>query len=410
MEYKEETLEKIGIEIIDGDRGKNYPNGDDFNKDEYCLFLNAKNVTCNGFEFNEKMFISKEKDEILRKGKLKRNDIVLTTRGTVGNVGFYSDNIKYDNMRINSGMVILRNKDLEHINNKYIYWYFKYSKIQNEIMRIKTGSAQPQLPISILKDLKVCLPNKEIQNKIVKILDGIEKKIILNNEIKDNLYEMGKTYYRYFFKKYEFTDNFKNTELGKIPVNYEIKTLSEVTRNNRDKVGKNKGYRVLSAVKTGKLQLSEEFFNKHVPSKKLNKYVIVQKDDFAYNPARINIGSIGRNEYDFNACVSPVYISFSIDDKYKYFWDFYFKDIDFNNEVSTRASGSVRQTLKYEDFGLIKIAYPNEEIIDQFNYLYNQIDTNIKQINKENETLEQLRDTLLPKLIKGEINLDKIEI
>ncbi len=51
---------------------------------EYCLFLNTKNVTKNGFSFDTKQFITKTKDKLLRKGKLERYDIVLTTRGTVG--------------------------------------------------------------------------------------------------------------------------------------------------------------------------------------------------------------------------------------------------------------------------------------------------------------------------------------
>ena len=62
------------MEIIDGDRGKNYPKQEEFFKNEYCLFLNAKNVTDSGFAFSELNFITKHKDEILRKGKLKRND------------------------------------------------------------------------------------------------------------------------------------------------------------------------------------------------------------------------------------------------------------------------------------------------------------------------------------------------
>jgi len=70
MGYKK--IQDIEVEVIDGDRGKNYPNGDDFKKEKYCLFLNAKNVTVNGFDFSEKMFIDKEKDNVLKKGKLKR--------------------------------------------------------------------------------------------------------------------------------------------------------------------------------------------------------------------------------------------------------------------------------------------------------------------------------------------------
>jgi type I restriction enzyme M protein len=68
------------FEIIDGDRGVNYPKKDDFSDEGYCLFLNTKNVRADGFNFNELMFITKEKDEALRKGKLQREDVLLTTR------------------------------------------------------------------------------------------------------------------------------------------------------------------------------------------------------------------------------------------------------------------------------------------------------------------------------------------
>ena len=76
-------------EIIDGDRGKNYPKQGEFYPQGYCLFLNTGNVTKEGLTFEENQFITKEKDEALRKGKLKRGDIVYTTRGTVGNAGYY---------------------------------------------------------------------------------------------------------------------------------------------------------------------------------------------------------------------------------------------------------------------------------------------------------------------------------
>ena len=79
------TFEKAPLQIIDGDRGKNYPNQAEFSPAGHCLFLNGGNVTTNGFRFSDCAFITAEKDALLRKGKLVRNDVVLTTRGTVGN-------------------------------------------------------------------------------------------------------------------------------------------------------------------------------------------------------------------------------------------------------------------------------------------------------------------------------------
>ncbi|VPX97142.1 type I restriction-modification system subunit S [Streptococcus pneumoniae] len=99
-----ESIDNL-FDIIDGDRGKNYPKSDELFSEEYCLFLNTKNVTKNGFSFDTKQFITKTKDKLLRKGKLERYDIVLTTRGTVGNVAYYDELIKYKHLRINSGMV-----------------------------------------------------------------------------------------------------------------------------------------------------------------------------------------------------------------------------------------------------------------------------------------------------------------
>src|SRR2546430_5984976 len=107
MEWQEANLDSL-LEIIDGDRGTNYPTQHEFSPNEYCLFLNTGNVTQSGFNFSNCSFITKEKDALLRKGKLQRQDIVLTTRGTVGNVAYFDQNVPYENIRINSGMVILR--------------------------------------------------------------------------------------------------------------------------------------------------------------------------------------------------------------------------------------------------------------------------------------------------------------
>ncbi len=65
------------------------------------------------------MFITKQKDEILRKGKLCRGDVVLTTRGTIGNMAYYTEKIPFEHIRINSGMVILRMKH-EIINEVFL--------------------------------------------------------------------------------------------------------------------------------------------------------------------------------------------------------------------------------------------------------------------------------------------------
>lgn len=148
-------------EIIDGDRGKNYPNADEFSDEGYCLFLNAKNVTASGFNFDNCMYITKEKDDILRKGKLSRGDVVLTIRGTIGNLAFYTSDIPYEHMRINSGMVILR-MNQKIINEVFFIEQFKML-LDGIKQKIASGSAQPQLPISAMREINLLLPDIEQQ-------------------------------------------------------------------------------------------------------------------------------------------------------------------------------------------------------------------------------------------------------
>ena len=178
-EWKNEKLSELSS-IIDGDRGKNYPKENDFFDNEYCLFLNAGNVTKQGFNFNNKLFITKEKDELLRNGKLIRNDIVLTTRGTVGNVVLYDNVIPYDNVRINSGMVIIRNND--SVIPKYLYSYMKSQMFENQVSKTNFGSAQPQLTIKGLEKFSISYPDKNEQVKVSNFLSLLDKKIELQSK------------------------------------------------------------------------------------------------------------------------------------------------------------------------------------------------------------------------------------
>jgi type I restriction enzyme, S subunit len=177
----EEKYEKVSLDtisdLIDGDRGKNYPKKSDFLENGYCLFLNAKNVTKFGFKFDEKMFISKEKDELLRKGKLKKEDVIITTRGTIGNVSIYDKSVPYDNVRINSGMAIIRIKDMDKLYNRFIYKYLYSPQFLGYLSEVQSGSAQPQITIKNLKESYFSIPPLPIQQKVVTYLDNISEKI-----------------------------------------------------------------------------------------------------------------------------------------------------------------------------------------------------------------------------------------
>lgn len=185
MKFDVVQLESTGIDVIDGDRGKNYPHQNELLDTGFCLFLSAKNVTKSGFNFFETKFISQRKDALLKNGKLKRGDIVITTRGTVSNVALYSPQIFYDNVRINSGMLIIRCTN--NISNQYLYQVLRSEWFQKQIMAVQSGSAQPQLPKSHFLKMYIPLPSLPIQEKIASILQLIDDKVMTNNAINNNL-------------------------------------------------------------------------------------------------------------------------------------------------------------------------------------------------------------------------------
>ena len=173
--WAEKTLgDENLLEIIDGDRGINYPKASDFLDEGHCLFLNTKNVRPDGFDFESTMFITAEKDGQLRKGKLKRDDVVLTTRGTIGNIGLYSEDVPFENIRINSGMLIFRPNKLALLPS-FLFELLRSEIVKDQIREQTTGAAQPQLPIKTLVNFTIPVPaNFEDQLALVRKLRAFE--------------------------------------------------------------------------------------------------------------------------------------------------------------------------------------------------------------------------------------------
>ncbi|MGO4912047.1 restriction endonuclease subunit S [Leeuwenhoekiella sp. W20_SRS_FM14] len=168
------------LKIVDGDRGKNYPKKSDYLKEGFCVFMNTGNVRPNGFDFSDVVFISKEKDDLLRKGKLKRQDIVMTTRGTIGNLGWYDDEVEFDHIRINSGMLIFRVNNSK-ILPEYLFTLLRSSIVKKQIIEKTSGAAQPQLPIKTLVTFKIPMSsNLDEQKNMVALIQKME---LLQNKL-----------------------------------------------------------------------------------------------------------------------------------------------------------------------------------------------------------------------------------
>ncbi len=400
--YNAKPIKNTNILIIDGDRGKNYPQQSDFYDQEFCLFLNAKNVTISGFNFENTMFITEEKDSMLKNGKLLRNDIILTTRGTVGNTALYNALIPFNNIRINSGMVILRVNPNEYC-SEYLYYQIQSSFVKNQIEQIKTGSAQPQLPIKLLNEIELILPHVEIQKSIAKKIRSLVSKIINNDEQVTLLKKTVQLIYKNWFGNFNYTNTAGKSE-NDIPKGWQRSTVFDNIAEVKNKNNENSDYPVLSVVKEGEFKLSDDVFTKQVYSQSTTNYKVVRRNQVAYNPARANIGSIAMLT-DFEVgLVSPIYIVFEMKESITpTFFYYYMKQPMFLENIKHHAIGTTRQNFPFEAFKMFDMVVPPIELQLRFEEIAKLIEQKIALLKEENAILAEIRDTLLPKLMSGEL-------
>ena len=324
----------------------------------------------------------------------------------IGRQGAYCGNVRYFNgagYMTEHAIVVVGN---ELANTKYLSCKLSLMKLGH----LSAQSAQPGLSVKLLSKLPIKLPTIEEQNAVAAIIQSLDDKIELNRRINDNLEQQAQALFKAWFMDFEpFKDGkFVDSELGRIPEGWKVTELGNVTKQITERVGQRTNIKVLSPITTGELVLSEDYFTKQVFSESTAKYIVVKPMQFAYNPARVNIGSMGMNTFPFNGCVSPVYVVFECENEYQYFFDYLRKTKSFKEEVISRAIGGVRQSLGYKDFALIKIIYPPKQVVDKFNEHYLSL-LRLKGFNEEeNKKLSSLRDTLLPRLMSGELKIDDL--
>ena len=366
--------------------------------------ITSKHLQNNTIDFSSAYRISEEDyQKIIKRSAVVQYDILFSMIGTIGNT-----------VRVKEAEVDYAVKNMaifkmggNQLRSKWMYYWLKSNKAKEYIASRLAGSTQSYLTLDSLRNFPISAPSEDEMNKIVSLLSALDDKIELNRRINDNLEQQAQALFKSWFVDFEpfKGGEFVDSELGMIPKGWKVVYLGEVTKQVIEKVGNREDVTVLSPVNSGELVLSEEYFTKQVFSKNLSKYLIVDPLSFVYNPARINIGSIGLNEYDFVGCVSPVYVVFKCEANYHYFFDFYKRTAIFKDEVALRAIGGVRQSLSYNDFSLIKTIYPTPDVVVEFNNLYLKMKKIIIQNTIQNDKFALLRDVLLPKLMSGELKI-----
>ena len=388
------------------------PFGSDIKKSVYTNsgvpVLNGSNLQ--GFTLKENTFgyVSEEKADSLKKCNAHRGDIIVTHRGTLGQIVYIPNNSLFERYVISQSQFRFNLKP-ELARAEFIVYYFHTREGQHKILSNASQVGVPALAraTTTFRQLEVKVPPLPVQDKIVGILSALDSKIENNNKINANLEAQAQALFKSWFVDFTpFKDQpFVDSELGPIPQGWKVVKLGDIALQSTEKVLTRNDVKVLSPITTGKLVLSEEYFTKQVFSKSIRNYKIVKQGAFAYNPARVNIGSLGMNEFKFDGCVSPVYVVFECLKGYSFFFDLFRKTEFFKQAVISFAIGGVRQTLNYSDFALIDVTIPPLNIVQSFNEIYLHLKKKISINEEENQRLAALRDTLLPKLMSGEIKL-----
>lgn len=189
-----------------------------------------------------------------------------------------------------------------------------------------------------------------------------------------------------------FTQPWKEVKLGEI--------LFSISKRNKDLTIK----RVLSVTNSRGFVLPEEQFARSVASEDLSNYKIVKKGEFAYNPSRLNVGSIDRLDNFENGVLSPMYVIFKCGDKinsdYMKHW---IDTAEFNTKVRNSAQGSVRETVDFKTLSTIKICLPSD--INEQQAIANVLSTadeEIDLLNKKLEALKEQKKGLMQQLLTGQ--------
>ena len=409
-EWKFLTLKEAELEFIDGDRGINYPKKSELLLEGDCVFLNTGNVRQNSFDFSNLDFITKEKDNLLRNGKLQRDDIVLTTRGTVGNVALYSQEVPFSNIRINSGMVIIRvNKNFWH--PYFVYLFFQSHLFKKQISRLISGSAQPQLPISILETVSIPQLTLDEQKEIIFNIKSIDQKIQINNQINQELEAMAKTLYEYWFVQFDFPDQYGkpykssggkmvyNPELKReIPEGWGVEKLGDITichDSKRVPLSSNDRELVKGEIPYYGATGIMDYVNNYIFD---GDYVLMAEDGSVMTEKGTPILQriSGKNWVNNHAHVLEPIKNHSCK-----LLMMLLKDVS----VMKIKTGSIQMKINQDNMNKIVVPAIPFELLFEINQKLEVIDKQQLNLIEENKQLTQLRDWLLPMLMNGQVKV-----
>lgn len=402
----------------------------------YALVTLANISSTNNFQYNKANMTFYGAD-FPKEYILKENDLIMPLTeqsvGLFGNTAFvpFTNNITFVlNQRV--GKVIPKE---EKTTKYYLHYLLSCEYVKKQLEYRASGTRQRNISPKDIYDVEVFIPEYNIQKKIGSLLYNIEQKININNKISDELEDMAKTIYNYWFLQFEFPNEegkpYKssggkmiwNEELKReIPEGWEVNKLEEyisVIRGvnyKRDDVLSNKEINYIPLIKSNNIQNGQILFDDiiFVPQKLVNKNQILNKNSVLMTMSSGSKEHMGKTtiiydslDYTFGAFCSKIEI---IEDM-RCFLSIFFRSALFKTLIDNITSGTNINNISNEHLYNIKMTIPNKKVLQKFEDILNPILDKQGIIQKENQELTSLRDFLLPLLMNGQVGFkeDKAE-
>ncbi len=356
--------------------------------------LNGSNLE--GFSLSEKTFryVTRKKADSLNKANAHRGDIVITHRGTLGQIVFIPQDSKYDRYVISQSQFRVRCND--KVLPEYLVYYFHTPIGQHKLLSNASQVGVPALarPSSTFLQIEVVLPELSIQKCVVEIISTIQKKIVNNQELNDNLADLLQTIYQ---------GRFGNDILA---VNQGV--LSDICSYSTDKVAVSE-LNVRTYFSTENMLSGKAGSTEATSLPTTSQTTACHKGDTLISNIRPYFKKIVYCE-DKCGCSTdvlcftpsqPCYSAYLFSTLYA---DKFFAFMVAGSKGTKMPRGDKQQIMTYP------VVLPSEEELAGFNTIASPLLEQIYSNRAENKRLSILRDTLLPKLMSGEINVSAIQL
>ena len=337
------------------------------------------------------VYIDEHAYEFLSKSKLYGGEIIISNVGANVGTVFRCPKLPYK-MSLAPNAIMVKFKG----NEDFYYHWLRGHAGQHMLKSIVTGSAQPKFNKTNFKDMLVPVPPIEVQNKIANILNSIEEKIALNSAINENLLQQAQALYKDRFVDLKPFD-------GEMPLDWHIGTVSEIIElhdskriplSSRERVNLAKIYPYYGATSVMDyvdrylfdgiyLLLGED--GTVVDSKGFPILQYVEGKFWVNNHAHIITGKNGFT-------VETLYLLFSL------------------TNVQSIVTGAVQPKISQANLNKVSVVIPSEAELSAFNSIVQPIFAQIRNLRTENDRLAATRDTLLPRLMSGELDVSEIDI